>query len=127
MLVSTPVLDVAAHLAVAALSGLAIGIEREWSGHASGPEARFAGVRTFLLLGALGGIAGWVALEEMQLVSLALLLAGGALIVVAYSIAARRTPKSIDGSTRLVFWCWCSQSARRPDSDTWRWRGASRR
>jgi hypothetical protein len=37
---------------------LAVGIEREWSGHATGPAARFAGARTFLLLGLLGGLAG---------------------------------------------------------------------
>jgi uncharacterized membrane protein YhiD involved in acid resistance len=45
-------------LAVAGLVGLAAGIEREWSGHASGPGARFAGVRTSLLLGLVGGIGG---------------------------------------------------------------------
>ena len=46
-------------LLVAGLIGLAVGLEREWSGHATGPDARFAGVRTFTLLGAIGGIAGW--------------------------------------------------------------------
>ena len=102
MLVGTPPMDVAQHLAVAALAGLAVGTEREWSGHASGPDARFAGVRTFLLLGLLGGMAGWFALEGMQILSLALLLAGGALTVIAYSIAARRTPHSIDGTTEVA-------------------------
>ena len=102
MLVGTPLMDVAQHLAVAALAGLAVGTEREWSGHASGPDARFAGVRTFLLLGLLGGIAGWWALEGMQILSVAALLAGGALTVVAYSIAARRTPHSIDGTTEVA-------------------------
>src|SRR5512144_918968 len=53
-------LTVATGLAVAGLAGLAVGIEREWSGHATGPAARFAGVRTFLLLGVLGGLAGWL-------------------------------------------------------------------
>ena len=48
-------LDLPVRLAVAGLIGLAIGVEREWSGHASGPNARFAGVRTFLLLGLVGG------------------------------------------------------------------------
>jgi uncharacterized membrane protein YhiD involved in acid resistance len=38
-------------LGVAALIGLVIGIERQWSGRASGPQARFAGVRTFFMLG----------------------------------------------------------------------------
>ena len=38
-------------LAIATLGGLAVGIERQWSGHAAGPQARFAGLRTFTLLG----------------------------------------------------------------------------
>ena len=50
---------VAGELAVAALAGTAVGIERERSGHTTGPHARFAGVRTFFLLGVLGGLAGW--------------------------------------------------------------------
>ena len=53
-------LEIAVRLGVAALAGLAVGVEREWSGHATGPDARFAGVRTFFLLGAVGGIAGWL-------------------------------------------------------------------
>ncbi|MEZ0332426.1 MAG: hypothetical protein ACAI18_00340, partial [Gemmatimonadales bacterium] len=65
---STTGLEFARHVALAGLTGLAVGIEREWSGHASGPRARFGGVRTFLLLGLIGGIsgvfaaAGWVAI-----------------------------------------------------------------
>ena len=97
-----PLIIVAQHLAVAAIAGLAIGVEREWSGHARGPDARFAGVRTFLLLGLLGGIAGWLASEDMKAVAAALLLAGGALTVVAYAIAARRTAASIDGTTEVA-------------------------
>jgi uncharacterized membrane protein (DUF4010 family) len=102
MAVGSPLIDVAQHLAVAALAGLAVGAERERSGHSRGPDARFAGVRTFLLLGLLGGMAGWWALEGMPALSLALLLAGGALTVVAYAIAARRTPESIDGTTEVA-------------------------
>jgi uncharacterized membrane protein YhiD involved in acid resistance len=51
-------LEIAGQLALAGLTGLAVGIEREWSGYATGPAARFAGARTFLLLGLLGGLAG---------------------------------------------------------------------
>ncbi len=102
MVVGAPLIDVAQHLAVAALAGLVIGAEREWSGHASGPGARFAGVRTFLLLGLLGGMAGWLAIEAMELLSFSLLIGAGALTVVAYSAAARRTPKSIDGTTEVA-------------------------
>ena len=102
MLVGTPLIDVAQHLAVAALAGLVIGTEREWSGHASGPGARFAGVRTFLLLGLIGGMAGWLAIEALELLSFSLLISAGALTVVAYSAAARHTAKSIDGTTEVA-------------------------
>lgn len=51
---------------VAALGGLAIGVERQWSGHATGPRARFAGIRTFTLLGAIGGVSGWLWTEQVQ-------------------------------------------------------------
>ena len=42
----------------AALGGAAIGVERQWSGHASGARARFVGVRSLTLLGGVAGIAG---------------------------------------------------------------------
>jgi hypothetical protein len=45
---------------IAALGGAAVGLEREWSGHATGPRARFAGIRTFTLLGLLAGLEGWL-------------------------------------------------------------------
>lgn len=42
--------DVVIRLAVAGLGGLAVGIEREWSGGARGRAPRFAGVRRNLIL-----------------------------------------------------------------------------
>ena len=47
-------------LLIAALGGAAVGLERQWSGHAEGPDARFAGIRTFTMLGAAGGLSGWL-------------------------------------------------------------------
>ena len=48
---------------IAALGGAAVGLERQWSGHADGPAARFAGIRTFTMLGGIGGMSGvfWIA------------------------------------------------------------------
>lgn len=89
----------ALRLAIAALAGLAVGFERERSGHASGPDARFAGVRTFLLLGALGGVAGLLLTTDLLLAGAALLAAGGAFVVAAYVAAVRRPGHDIDGST----------------------------
>jgi Predicted membrane protein len=95
-------LDAAIRLAVAALAGMAVGLEREWSGHATGPAARFAGVRTFFLLGAIGGLAGWLLAQGQTAISSALLLGASALVVAAYLTAARRTPEAIDGTTETA-------------------------
>ena len=100
-MLDTTSLGLAPRLALAGLAGLAIGIEREWSGHASGPRARFGGVRTFLLLGLIGGIAGlladggWVAIG-------ATVLGGAALLaVLAYVVAAQQTGDR-DGTTEAA-------------------------
>ena len=89
-------------LAVAGLLGLAVGIEREWSGRTTGPDARFAGARTFLLLGLLGGTAGWLAQLAMVPLAAALLAGAAALAVVAYALAARRGAASVDGTTEAA-------------------------
>ena len=89
-------------LAVAGLLGLAVGIEREWSGRTTGPDARFAGARTFLLLGLLGGTGGWLAQLAMVPLAAALLAGGAALAVVAYALAARRGAASVDGTTEAA-------------------------
>jgi uncharacterized membrane protein (DUF4010 family) len=83
-------LEVAAGIGVAALVGLAVGIERERSGKASGPDARFAGVRTFFLIGLLGGVAGWLAESGPPWIAAALLLGAAALIVAAYATSVMR-------------------------------------
>ena len=94
--------DAAMGLAVAALVGLAVGIERQWSGHAIGPDARFAGARTFFLLGGAGGIAG-VLLAEGAVALSATLVAGAALLVAAaYVIASRRGSLDPDGTTEVA-------------------------
>ncbi len=99
----SPALEIAAGLAVAGLVGLAVGIEREWSGHASGPDARFAGARTFLLLGMVGGVAGWLGLEGQGLPAAALLLVGGALSIGGYLVVARRpVQEAVDGTTEAA-------------------------
>jgi uncharacterized membrane protein (DUF4010 family) len=101
MIESPSGLEVAGRLALAGLTGLAVGIEREWSGHATGPRARFAGVRTFLLLGVIGGIAGWLSAEGW--VALGAALVGGAalLAVLAYMVAAQQTGER-DGTTEVA-------------------------
>ena len=93
------VLDAAARLSIAALVGVAVGTEREWSGHASGPHARFAGMRTFLLLGLLGGVAGLLFAGGYGVAGGVLLAAGAAFVTVAYAMAVRRPGAELDGTT----------------------------
>jgi uncharacterized membrane protein (DUF4010 family) len=96
---ASPAVKDTARLAIAGLIGLAVGIEREWSGHASGPHARFAGVRTFLMLGMLGGAAGLLASWGYVAVAVALLGGGALFVAIAYFMAARRDADDIDGTT----------------------------
>lgn len=76
-------------LLVAALGGAGIGVERQWSGHASGKHARFAGIRTFTLIGCVSGVAGLLALAGYTTLSAVLLIGPVALTVVAYALASR--------------------------------------
>ncbi len=92
-------LETAIPLVVSTLGGAAVGVERQWSGHAEGEKARFAGLRTFTLLGLLGGSAANCGPAAAQW--LAALLVGGAaaLVVVAYAAASRR---DVDGTTEVA-------------------------
>lgn len=90
-------------LAIAALVGLAVGIEREWSGHgAHGPEPRFAGVRTFFLLGGTGGMAGWLLTIGYSASAVALVSGMSLVIAIAYWVAAREGGAAIDGTTEVA-------------------------
>lgn len=104
---STPLLpetlDTAARLAVAALVGLAVGIERQRSGHTVGPDQDFAGPRTFLLLGLLGGLGGLFVTNDAALVGTVLVAAGALLTVGAYVMTARgKSEHAIDGTTEVA-------------------------
>jgi uncharacterized membrane protein (DUF4010 family) len=86
-------------LLIAALGGAAVGLERQWSGHAEGPSARFAGIRTFTMLGAVGGLTGllWAAGTTAPA---AILFAGAVIIVAAAYLAGSR--QDIDGTTEVA-------------------------
>jgi uncharacterized membrane protein (DUF4010 family) len=84
---------------IATLGGAAIGVERERSGHAGGPDARFAGVRTFTRLGGLAGLSGWLWAEGITWLAAVLLAGAAALVVVAYRAVAARDP---DGTTEVA-------------------------
>jgi uncharacterized membrane protein (DUF4010 family) len=86
-------------LSIATLGGAAVGIERQWSGHADGPQARFAGVRTFTMLGALSGLSGWLWNAGITAPA-AILLAGAASLIVAAYLASSR--QDVDGTTEVA-------------------------
>ncbi len=92
----------AARVGIAALVGLGAGLERQWSGHASGPQARFAGLRTFFLLGLLGGVGGLFCAVGAGAVGAALIAGGMALVVAAYVITTRRPDAEVDGTTEAA-------------------------
>lgn len=85
-------------LIVAALGGLAIGLERQWSGHATGPQAHFGGVRTLTLLGGLAGLSGWLWTAHAESLAAVLLAASAALVVVGYLAASRH---DVDATTEV--------------------------
>ncbi len=94
-----PPTESALALAVATLGGAAVGVERQWSGHASGPAARFAGVRTFALLGALSGLSGQLWIWGAPLLSVVLLSAASLLVAIGYFRASRR---DVDATTEVA-------------------------
>ncbi len=84
---------------IAALGGAAIGVERQRSGHATGPDARFGGVRTFTLLGGLAGMCGWLWTAGYMLPATVLLAGATGLVIVGYAAASRH---DIDGTTEMA-------------------------
>jgi uncharacterized membrane protein (DUF4010 family) len=95
-------LEIATRLAIAALVGMAVGAEREWSGHASGPDARFAGIRTFFLLGLVAGGAGILASGEQPLLGATIFAASALFVVAAYVSSVRRQTSDLDGTTEAA-------------------------
>jgi uncharacterized membrane protein (DUF4010 family) len=86
-------------LLIATLGGMAVGLERQWSGHAGGADARFAGIRTFTMLGAIAGLSGWFLTIDLRGAAIVLLAGATGIIVVAYAAASRR---DIDATTEVA-------------------------
>ena len=84
---------------IATLGGTAVGLERQRSGHADGPNARFAGIRTFTLLGGLAGLSGWLWTAGLTAPAVVLLGAAAAITAAAYVAASRR---DVDGTTEIA-------------------------
>jgi uncharacterized membrane protein (DUF4010 family) len=87
---------------VGALGGAAIGVERERSGHATGTNARFGGVRTFTLLGGVAGISGWLITTGFSGIAVVLCAGAVALIVAGYVAASRQDVDATTEAAALV-------------------------
>ena len=86
-------------LIIATLGGTAVGLERQWSGHADGPSARFGGIRTFTMLGAVSGLSGWLLTQREEAAAIVLLAGATAIIIAAYVAASRQ---DIDATTEVA-------------------------
>jgi uncharacterized membrane protein (DUF4010 family) len=86
-------------LLIATLGGAAVGLERQWSGHADGRSARFAGIRTFTMLGGVAGLCGLLWTAGFT-VPAGILLAGAVALIAAAYIAGSR--QDIDGTTEVA-------------------------
>ena len=86
-------------LIIAALGGAAVGLEREWSGHTRGAGRRFAGIRTFTLLGGLAGLAGSLWVNGLTWPAVILLLGSVAIVAAAYAAGSRT---DLDSTTEVA-------------------------
>jgi uncharacterized membrane protein (DUF4010 family) len=97
--IGTATLADVVRLVVGALGGAAVGLERQWSGHASGADARFAGIRTFTLLGVLGALSGWVYSQAAPALAIVVLAGAAALVVAGYVAASHH---DVDATTEVA-------------------------
>ena len=89
-----------AGLALALALGLLVGVQRGWALRQAAAGTRFAGIRTYALLGLIGGLAGML---NAQFGALAAILLGSsaALVVAGYWRSSKRGTK-VSGTASLV-------------------------
>ena len=87
------------NIVLALALGLLVGMERGWAHREEAPGTRFAGVRTFGLLGLAGGIAGAL-FNGYAAIATIILAACAALILLGY-YRMSKVPEAISGTTSL--------------------------
>ncbi len=95
-----PLFELAVRFAVAALGGLAVGIERQWSFRTRDQKPRLAGVRTFLLLGLLGAVAARLQQTGFSAAAAAVALGTAALVAIAFAVSSRSG--DVDATTEVA-------------------------
>ncbi len=83
--------DLALNLLTALTIGLLVGTERGWRDREEREGSRIAGIRTFSLIGLLGGVSALLAQESSALVIAAVFVPVVALIIVAYVLEHRQS------------------------------------
>jgi uncharacterized membrane protein (DUF4010 family) len=89
-------------IAVAAIGGLAVGLERQRTGHASGRFPRLGGIRTFTLLGGAAGFAGWLTTIHFAALGIVLTAGAVALVIAGYVAASRHEVDATTEAAALV-------------------------
>ncbi len=93
-------LDHAMGIALALALGLLVGVQRGWTLRDRPEGSRFAGIRTFALMGLTGGIAG--ALYASAQGPATVLLAAAALLVLIGYARANRVRGAVSGTGTMV-------------------------
>lgn len=88
-------------VAVALAAGILIGIERGWHGRAEAEGSRVAGIRTFGLIGLLGGVWMLIA-DHVGDVALGLAFAAFALVVLVSHVVAAQTRHDFGATTAVA-------------------------
>ena len=88
-------------VALALALGLLIGIERGWAQRQEEAGSRVAGIRTFALLGLVGGVAGEAGRLLSPILTAVIIATAGAALVVGYARSARR-PDNLSATTTVV-------------------------
>ena len=88
-------------LALALALGLLVGLQRGWVQRRDAAGTRFAGVRTYGLIGLTGGIAG-IAAPHAAAFALVLVAAAAGLVMLGYWRTSRAGTTAVSGTSALV-------------------------
>jgi uncharacterized membrane protein (DUF4010 family) len=87
-------------IALALALGLLVGVQRGWAQRQEKPGSRFAGIRTYGLIGLAGGVARL--LEQSAPVLSAIMLSGSAALILMGYVRASKAKDSLSGTASVV-------------------------
>lgn len=90
------------HLGVALAIGLLIGVERGWQERAAREGSRIAGVRTYGLIGLLGGVSAWLTNYLGSLVVGIVFLGVSAFLITVYVFKLRRSSEDVGITSQVA-------------------------